>query len=142
MNAFGLAPLAPLRFDGTWWLGAGFALLGAIATWRTVRPMRPAPDGTPRPLRPLPRTLATLAALAATGVASAALYDDLTAHDVPLAGLVAACLLLGLLHLAVALRVQAIPAPLRSEGERFAQLFGYAVSFAIGSCYGLLFAGR
>lgn len=133
-----LACPLPLRFDGTWWIGAILALVAVLQGVRCLKPVDPGLHGDERVGEPLWRWLAALVALLALGLAAFAVYADLTAGELPLAGFILGSAVFGLLSLSFALRVHAIPAALRTENERTLLFLAYALTFAVGGCYGLM----
>ena len=97
-------PLLPpgLNWQGTWWLGLATSLFGLHPLLRTLRPERPSRDGAARPRTPVFRALAMVAAVASMGLAAFATYADLTASELPIAGVILGCAVLGLALLATA----------------------------------------
>ena len=96
-----------------------------------------------RPRRSGPLLAATFAALAALLLAGWATLDDARVFgggDLPLASFVLACAVGGLCALTHALCLLALPRPVRTEGEGAVLFILLALSFAVGSCYGLLFS--
>lgn len=116
------------------------ALLSLLRVlWLWLRRHR---DGE-RPRRPGPMLAATFAALLAVLLAVWATLDDARVfgyRELNLASFVFACAVGGLCALTHALGLLALPRQLRTDGEDAALTGLLASSFAVGSCYGLLFS--
>ena len=113
------------------------SLLRVLGLWRRCHR-----DGE-RTRRPGPLLAATFVALAALLLAVWATLADARLFgygDLPLASFVFACAVGGLCALTHALCLLALPRPVRTEGEGALLTGLLALSFVVGSCYGLLFS--